>query len=165
MSVAKSMIENKESEQQVRGPLAEFAARLAEEFGVRLDETSILRLKDGTLTFLHPEELGRLMSIPVSCTKNVAGRTAFTRQSEMHNNFVNVPHLDVFENLRPRGANKEIPRTIQKLMSVPVVRGNKVIGILQICRKADTPFAAGPDFSARDLYRLETLAKTASHLL
>src|ERR1051325_64449 len=155
----------KVSEAQNKSDLLEFAERLAEEFGVRLDESSILRLKDGTLTFMHPEELGRLMSIPVSCTKSVAGRTALTRQSEMHNNFVNVPHLDIFENLRPRGANKDIPRTIQKLISVPVLGASEVLGVLQICRKADTPWTAGPDFSARDLYRLETLAKKASTLL
>jgi len=160
-----TLAEEKQNEQDPKPPLAEFAAQLAEEFGVRIDEASILRLKDGTLTFVHPEELGRLMTIPITCAKSVAGRTALTRQSELHNNFVNVPHLDVFENLRPRGASKEISRTIQKLISVPVLGPKEVLGVLQICRKADTPWTAGPDFSARDLYRLESLAKKASHLL
>jgi hypothetical protein len=160
-----TVAEEKQNEQDPKATIAEFAARLAEEFGVRIDEASILRLKDGTLTFVHPEELGRLMTIPLTCSKSVAGRTALTRQSEMHNNFVNVPHLDVVENLRPRGASKEISRTIQKLISVPVLGPKEVLGVLQICRKADTPWTAGPDFSARDLYRLESLAKKASQLL
>ncbi len=145
--------------------VARFAAQLAEQFGVREDEAAILRLRDGALTFVHPEELQKLMSIPVSCTRSVAGRTALTRQSEMYNNFVNIPHMEIFEQLKLKGMKQDQSRTIQKLMSVAVLDKKEVLGVLQICRKADTPFAAGPDFSARDLYRLEVLAKGACELL
>ena len=146
-------------------PLTEFASQLVEAFGVRADETAVLSLKDGVLTFVHPADFAKVMSIPLTCSKSVAGRTALTGQSEMHNNFVNVPHLDVFENVRPIGMAKEQSRTIQKLISVAVRHHGHIVGVLQVCRKADTPFAAGPDFSARDLYRLESFAKTAALLL
>lgn len=157
-------IEAKKNEAPM-SPLAAFAARLAVEFNVRLDETGILRLKDGILSFVHPEELGGLMSIPVSCNRSVAGRTALTRQSEMHNNFTNVPHLEIFETLKRRGADNNLPRTIQKLISAAVVQQDVVVGVLQVCRKADNPWSAGPDFVASDVYRLEMLARTASTLL
>ena len=152
-------------QEEPKSPLAAFAAKLADEFNVRLDETGILRLKDGILTFVHPVELSGVMSIPINCNRSVAGRTAGTRQSEMHNNFVNVPHLDIFETLRPQNVDKNLPRTIQKLISAAVVHQDTVVGVLQVCRKSDNPFSAGPDFVARDVYRLEMLARTAGNLL
>lgn len=152
-------------EEQTASDIPSLASQLANEFDVCIDETAVLRLKDGVLNFVHPEDLSNVMSIPVNCSKSVAGRTALTGQSEMYNNFVNVPHLEVFENVGLRGRAKDQPRTIQKLISVAVRSHNKILGVLQVCRKADTPWAAGPDFTARDLYRLETLAKAASKLL
>ena len=43
---------------------------------------------------------------------------------------------------------------IQKLMSAPVISMNKVLGVIQICRKGLTGPAAGPDFSQADLQKL-----------
>jgi hypothetical protein len=47
--------------------------------------------------------------------------------------------------------------SIQKIMSVPIVAGDRVIGVAQISRKGETTGAAGPDFSSRDLSELQGL--------
>jgi len=48
---------------------------------------------------------------------------------------------------------------IQKLMSAPVSGQNgEVMGVIQVSRKAPRPAAAGPDFTAEDLRKLESVA-------
>ncbi len=49
---------------------------------------------------------------------------------------------------------------IQKMMSAPVLAGNEeVLGVIQVSRKAPRPAAAGPDFTAEDLRKLEAVGR------
>jgi hypothetical protein len=58
------------------------------------------------------------------------------------------------------------PAPIQKLMSAPITNADhKVLGILQVCRKAADLKMAGRDFTLDDLQQLESAAKVASKLL
>jgi hypothetical protein len=55
---------------------------------------------------------------------------------------------------------------IQKLMSAPVLAGNgEVIGVIQVSRKAPRPAAAGPDFTADHLRKLELVAYFVGQLM
>ena len=55
---------------------------------------------------------------------------------------------------------------IQKLMSAPVLSpSEKVLGVIQVCRKAKSAAAAGPDFTPQDLQRLKSAAHTIGTLM
>jgi hypothetical protein len=77
---------------------------------------------------------------------------------------VKVKHASIFETVKLAAPSDDAPQaeqnTIQKLMSAPVMDGQrKVLGVVQVCRKGFDPNNAGPDFSLDDLQQLELAAK------
>jgi hypothetical protein len=143
-----------------------FCVELSNLFRVRLTEIALLRLKDGLLRFMFPEELKTAGSIPVSSSAAVAAHTAATKKVELFNNFVKVRHASIFESVK-LGDDGEPPRydgmTIQKLMSAPVLDAERrVLGVIQVCRKAHDLRSCGPDFTLDDLAQLEVAANIAA---
>jgi hypothetical protein len=144
----------------------EFCAEVSSAFGVRSTEVALLRLEKGLLTFIFPHELKTAGSIPISSSSAVAVHTVLTKKIELFNNFVKVKHVSVFETVKfatseETGQGEQAP--IQKLMSAPVTDADrKVLGILQVCRKAPDLGTAGRDFTLDDLQQLEGAAKVAS---
>lgn len=142
----------------------EFCATLAKLFGVRPSEIALLRLDHGLLRFVHPEELKTAGAIPVSSSSAIAARTASSRKTEMFNDFSKIKHARVFETVKlvsPDDEEKD-QCLIQKLMSAPVLgAGNKVLGVIQVCRKGLDAKSVGPDFSASDLEQLGIAANVA----
>jgi len=136
-------------------------------FRVRPNEVALLRLENGLLRFLFPSELTTAGSIPISSSSAVAADTAVTRKVELFNNFTRVKHASIFESVRPSGeASEELrPATIHKLMSAPVLdKGDKVLGVVQICHKGFDLASAGPDFTLDDLQKLELAAKALAQV-
>ena len=132
-------------------------AGVAKAFGVRITEVALLEVKGNVLKFLYPAELKNAGAIPIS-SSSVAARTARTRRSELFNSFTRVKHSSVFEviKLAESGSGADV---IQKLMTVPVFSADdKVIGVLQVSRKASSPAEAGADFTSEDLRKLEGVA-------
>jgi hypothetical protein len=144
-----------------------FCAALAKLFAVRANEVALLRLDKGLLKFLFPEPLKTAGSIPVSSSSSVAAHTASGRKTQLFNSFTKVKHARVFETVKLT-ANGEDPSeqaSIQKLMSAPVISsGRKVLGVIQVSRKAFDAATAGPDFTSDDVHQLEIAAKVASKL-
>src|SRR5450631_706069 len=143
----------------------EFCAEVSSAFGVRSTEVALLRLEKGLLTFIFPNELKTAGSIPISSSSAVAVHTVLTKKVELFNNFLKVKHVSVFETVKfaseQTGPVEHPP--IQKLMSAPVTDADhKVLGILQVCRKAVDLPTAGRDFTLDDLQQLETAPKVAS---
>jgi len=143
------------------------AQELAKAFSVRVDEVAILHLQRANLHFAYPAKLNNVGSIPLNNSASLAARTANTKRAEAVNNFAQVKHASVFEsvNLSPPkqqtiGAPKEdkSSRTIQKLMSAPVMGPAGVCGVVQICRKGRSAPEAGSDFGPPDLQKLVQLA-------
>ena len=139
-----------------------FCAELSKVFRVRRTEVALLRLDNGLLKFLFPTELRTAGSIPVSSATAVAAHTAITKKVELFNSFTRVKHAKIFEAVKLGKAeddpNENAP--IQKLMSAPVLSGeNKVLGVLQVCRKGLDLNLAGNDFTLDDLQKLEAAAK------
>ena len=135
---------------------------LAKIFGVRKTEVALLRLENGLLKFLFPQELMTAGSIPISSSTAVAAHTAVTKKVELFNNFTRVKHASIFETIKPGGEQGETlpPATIHKLMSAPVLdKADKVLGVIQICHKGFDLASAGPDFTLDDLRQLEHAAK------
>jgi GAF domain-containing protein len=55
--------------------------------------------------------------------------------------------------------------SIQKILSAPIVRDNRVIGVVQLCRKGISALDAGPDFTASDLADLKNISDLLTRFL
>jgi GAF domain len=133
-------------------------ACVAKIFQVRETEVALLELNGGLLNFIFPPELKTAGAIPLTSSA-VAARTAQSRHAELFNSFTRVKHNSIFElvKLGNTGLDEQV---IQKLMSAPVVTASgRVLGVIQISRKAPRPDAAGPDFTPDDLRKLESVAR------
>jgi len=143
----------------------QFCAALSKLFGVRATEVALMRLEKGLLKFIFPDQLKTAGSIPVSSSSAVAAHTASTKKSEMFNTFAKIKHARVFETVRltnTEDTDQSEQATIQKLMSAPILApGNKVLGVIQVCRKAFDLTSAGPDFTSEDLQQLELATAVA----
>jgi len=127
------------------------AQMLAAMFAVTKEEVAMLLLEKTQLGFVYPEKLKQVGKIPLNTTTSVAARTATTKRSEALNNFTATKHASVFEAVN-LGTPK--PRVIQKMMSVPVISGTGVVGVIQVSRKGATPQEAGADFAPSDVQKL-----------
>jgi transcriptional regulator with GAF, ATPase, and Fis domain len=141
-------------------------SELAKTFTVHNDEVAILKLETTNLKFVYPAKLANVGSIPLNTTTSVAARTAMTKRAEAINNFAQTKHASIFESVElGRKAQRIVGQKdekhtspIQKLMTVPVVAANGVLGVVQICRKGKSAPEAGTDFSPADLQRLVAIA-------
>lgn len=144
-----------------------FCIALAKLFGVRPNEVALLRLDKGLLKFISPEQLKTAGFIPVSSSSSVAAHTASTKKTQLFNTFTKVKHARVFESVKLAGGSEDQSEqaSIQKLMSVPVLsQARKVLGVIQVSRKAFDASSAGPDFTPEDLQQLEIAAKVACNM-
>jgi len=130
---------------------------LAKRFRVDLDEVAILVVvRNGQLLrFVVPEKLRPVGTIPINSTTALAARTAREHRAEVINNFPAVRHASVFESV-PLG--REQGELIQKIMSAPIMAGDRVVGVVQVSRKGHTASEAGMDFSAIELKDLTSLS-------
>ena len=144
--------------------LAGIAEALAKQFGVDADEVAILKFvpKFKSLKFVLPAKLSPVGTIPVTSTTALAAKTARERKPDLMNNFSSARHANVFEAV-PLG--RDPSELIQKIMSAPVLDGTKVLGVIQICRKATSLNTAGPDFTQKDLKMLSALSGTLQRFL
>lgn len=153
---------------QANFTVAQLCAELSKAFRVQASEVALLRLEENSLRFLFPMELKAVGSIPLSSSA-VAAHTAASRKPELFNRFAKVKHASVFEvvKLRQGEGNEQLRvEPIQKLMSVPILdpRG-RVLGVIQISRKAPESCLAGPDFTREDLRQLERAAGIVAETL
>jgi hypothetical protein len=144
--------------------LASIAERIAKNLGVKSDEIALMGVSNRWrhLHFLVPESLKQIGFIPLSSTSAIAARTARESRPDIINNFASVRHATVFEGVKISGETSEL---IQKLISAPILSGDKVVGVIQVSRKGATPKEAGPDFSADDLGKILALCKPLGKLL
>ena len=143
------------------------AAEIAKTFNVKEDEVAILRLDRMMLSFVYPEKLAAVGSIPVNTSTSLAARTANTKRAEILNNFAQSKHASVFEAVelgasKPKVAGQhsddKLIHVIQKMMSVPVMGPAGVVGVIQVSRKGKSAPEAGPDFVPGDLQKLVAVA-------
>lgn len=143
---------------------SEVVRHIAKLFGVKEDEVAIMELAPSgrTLRFVVPEKLRQVGSIPLSSNTALVSRTARERRSDVINNFTAARHASVFEGV-PLGRHPD--EAIQKIMSAPILRGDVVIGVAQICRKGASLVGAGPDFTSRDLSELNGINQALGRFL
>jgi hypothetical protein len=144
--------------------LAAELERIAKNLGVKPDEVGILGLSSRWrhLYFLAPEALKNVGYIPMSSNSALAARTARDSRPEINNNFPAAKHATVFEGVKTSGDSAE---AIQKIISAPILSGDKVVGVIQISRKGSDATSAGPDFTPADLGKVLALCKPLGKLL
>jgi len=147
-----------DAESATKISLPGIAERIAKHVGVRHDEVAIMGLsvRWRHLHFLVPESLKQVGFIPLSSTTAIAAKTARESRPDIINNFASVRHATVFEGVKIGGEAGDI---IQKMISAPILYGEKVVGVIQISRKGSDAGVAGPDFTADDLGRILALCK------
>lgn len=139
------------------GHLAKIAEAVGKVFSVHPDEVALLALTEDTkfLKFRVPEQLQTVGQIPMTSTSALAVRTVRERRAEIVNHFNIVRHASVFEGVR---LSEQRHEPIQKIMSAPIVNGSKVLGVLQVSRKAKMAKGA-KDFSQQDLKQLVSITE------
>ena len=144
------------------GP-AQVCVEIARLFDVRETEVALLQVKRSFLEFVFPPELKAGGAIPLSSSA-VAAKTATEKKAEIFNSFTTVRHASIFEVVK-LGAQAELSdQVIQKLMSAPIVSGDKSVGVIQVSRKGRNSAVAGPDFTPADLRTLELAAEAIAPL-
>lgn len=140
------------------------AERIAKNLGVKSEEVGILglSLRWRHLYFIVPEALKNVGFIPLSSNSALAARTARESRPEINNNFTAARHATVFEGVKIGNDSLE---AIQKIISAPILSGDKVIGVIQISRKGSNVKTVGPDFTPADLGRVLALCKPLGKLL
>ena len=90
------------------------------------------RRRAAYLYFLIPGKLRNVGFIPLTSNAALAARTARESRPEINNSFAAARHATVFEGVKIGGVDGE---AIQKIISAPILWGDKVIGVVQISRK------------------------------
>lgn len=137
--------------------LNRLAAQLSMPFKAKKDEVGILRLSaDGRMiSFVFPTRLTKVGSIPLTTSHSLAAKTIRDKRGELVNNFSVYKHPTVFEAVDLSAEEKATP--IQKIVCAPMIVDGKVVGVLQISRKARPGDPIGPDFTPNDMAELTTV--------
>jgi hypothetical protein len=143
---------------------ASVAERIARNLSVRTDEVAILGVSNRWrhLHFVVPEALKNVGFIPLSSKSALAARTSRESRPEIINDFASVKHASVFEGVKLATEGAEV---IQKIISAPILSGERVVGVIQISRKGASAKVAGPDFTSDDLGKVLALCKPLGKLL
>jgi hypothetical protein len=160
------LLEELEKQEQPLAPesLERVSAAIAGLFRLQPDEVAVLEIvpPGRLLRFVLPEKLRAVGSIPLISGSALAARTARERRADIVNNFASFRHASVFEGV-PLGRREE--ESIHKLMSAPILREDRVVGVVQLCRKGISPMDAGPDFTQADMAELKSLGGLLSRVL
>lgn len=131
-------------------------------FGVQRHEVAIFtfdRERD-CFSFAWPLDMRHSGSIPFSANRSLLAVTAAERKGKLNNSFASTPHLFVFESF---GREKSGP--IQRIMSAPMLKGDELKGVIQVCRKGTDADAGLKSFTDPELKVLCGMANVvAGHL-
>lgn len=119
-------------------------------FGVQKDEIAVFALDpvEAEFRFQWPVEMRNSGTIPYSADRSLVATTAKERRGIINNSFASTPHLFVFEKTSQ----------IQKIMSVPMLRGAELRGVIQVCRKGTGDEVGLKGFTQPELDALSALA-------
>ena len=137
--------------------LNRLTAQLAMGFKAKKEEVAILRLSpDGKMiSFLFPVKLSKIGAIPLTTAHSLAVKNIREKRGELVNNFSVYKHPTVFEAVDLSAEEKAAP--IHKIVSAPMIVDGKVVGVIQVSRKAKPGDPVGPDFTPKDIADLMTV--------
>ena len=160
--LANALEQDQASAEQVSMPA--LAEKIAKELRVKMDEVAILAVSNRWrhLHFLVPAALKNVGFVPLTSNSALAARTARESRPEINNNFSAMRHATVFEGVKAATTTGE---SIQKIISAPILNDGKVVGVMQVSRKAGSPEHAGPDFTAEDLGKVLAICRPLGKLV
>lgn len=128
------------------------AMLISRAFTARPDEVAFFSFHplEETITFLWPLKLKTAGAVPLSAGNSLVVNTTLENRGFINNAFATTPHASVFE-LVHTGGMDEIPRPIQKILSVPMDSHGEAKGVIQVSRKGDDLASAGKDFTPIEL--------------
>ena len=134
--------------------------QLAAAFAIDVNEVALFRLSDdrSVLRFVWPARLRQVGTIPFSSLDSLAARTAREGAVFLENTFAARRHANAFEKVRLEPGIAPPPKPIRKIISVPVLQGDAVTGVIQISRKGDADGPEIGDFTDADATLLLALA-------
>ena len=140
------------------------AGKIAKELRVKNDEVAILGVSNRWrhLHFLVPPALKNVGFIPLTSNSALAAKTVRESRPEINNEFAKVRHATVFEGVKAATTTGE---SIQKIISAPILCDGKVVGVMQVSRKAENVASAGADFSSDDLGKVLALCRPLGKLV
>ncbi len=109
--------------------LAEYLSNTFE--GVEKNDIAVLFEKAGALSFVYPENL-KSCAVPID-EKSTAGKTYKNQKTFIFNKFAEVSHISLFEKFVKDDNLNTLP--IQKIISTPILKEGKIIGVVQVSRK------------------------------
>ncbi len=132
-------------------------------FGTKNDEVAILVLTTDArhLRFVAPRKFADLGTIPVTKRDSIAVNILGKKVGEAMNNVPMVKHVAFFESVKLR----DRPVPIQKMITVPILHQGHAVGVAQLSRKGESPAEAGPDFTAGDVTRAQSLFEVVAPYL
>jgi GAF domain-containing protein len=155
-----SLLEGRLAATAVSAERLEIAAReIGSLFGVESHEVGLFRVDTARnqIYFRWPPSMTAASRIPLKAFNSLVAKTATERRSFIDNEFAATRHLYMLEHLL---VDKTERIAVQKVMSVPIVAGENVLGVIQVVRKGSTPQEAGADFTRAELDDLEKVAGT-----
>jgi hypothetical protein len=135
------------------------ASEIGAFFEVRAHEVGLFSVKEKQhkIEFLWPRGLPSNSHIPLEAVNSLVAKTAKKRESYIDNAFAKSRHLFLFEHFL---ADKSERISVQKVMSVPVLSGDGIKGVVQLVRKGESLEEAGADFTDTNLVELQCIAGT-----
>jgi hypothetical protein len=109
--------------------LAEYLSEIFN--GVEKNDIAVLFEKAGALSFVYPDNL-KSCAVPID-EKSTAGKTFKNQKTFIFNKFPEVSHISLFEKFVKDENSKTLP--IQKIISTPILKNGKTIGVVQVSRK------------------------------
>lgn len=139
---------------------------LSTAFDINREEVALFQLEadKGILRFLWPAKLVKVGFLPLSSHDSIAARTAREKKVFLDNSFVSKRHASIFEKVRLTEGQTESPQPIQKIISVPIPRGQEIRGVIQVSRKGqESPRL--PDFSKDNMAEAIAFARVIGRFL
>jgi hypothetical protein len=135
----------------------------AQQFSCKMDEVAILLVAsdERSLRFVAPRRFVDLGTIPLSKRDAIAVGVVGRKTGEFSNTIPMVKHVSFFESVKLR--DRVVP--IQKMVTVPILLGARVLGVAQISRKGDTAAESGPDFTPADVRKAQEIFEATAGLL
>lgn len=141
--------------------VATAAQALSTAFRVTPNEVALFLLDESgeLLTFAWPPHLTKAGLIPLAARSTIVATVAREGRSLLDNRFSATAHAAYFEQTgKALPSEERLP--IQKIICAPLRNARQIVGVVQVCRKAETLEQAGADFTEAELQALTTICAT-----
>ena len=147
-----------ESPERFNRVIEAIAGTLMGEFSLNDTEIAIFlsNREKNFLSFAYPPYLVDAGIIPVNSSDAVVSQIFRTGRPLIENNFLQQKHLSIFETVKAPG--KTI-HPICKIMGVVLGEEEERVGVIEVSRRSQSFYEAGPDFTPGNLEKLKEISR------